>query len=458
MRKIISILGAIIIVLLIAQCAPYARAEVASASTGAEKQVLTLYGSTSYELTQGYLAAHPGVSIEYLSNMDAHQLLDRAVAHDEEPDIYCLSSVDAPFYPSMRDRGFLAEIPGETAKQFVASVYAGIQEECYDANHALRAIPVSAVIGNRLAVNSPLWESLNLGEIPQTWAQMFDFLEKWCQDSEMNARCALLPYTSANETRNMIGYILRADYDTYRKSFEDPPRYSTEVYQNLLHRLQDLPLDKLRYDVEYEDTLLTDMFLPSPANDAFSEASMTCLQLSIDGSVPVRPLANVNYLCVNPSSGNMELALDFVNYFVENLPQNMEATLCPDFDAPVASDALEQREAEYNEQMESLAARYEATDDSAEQTALQLEMEQLSREFQYYLQDSAYLIDEDSLARYHRDIQNGVVVNYGEGVLDADELSNLSDKHEMFIAGMLTVEQYTEVLDQIVYMQEQEWK
>lgn len=37
-------------------------------------------------------------------------------------------------------------------------------------------------------------------------------------------------------------------------------------------------------------------------------------------------------------------------------------------------------------------------------------------------------------------------------------LANLSEKHRMFIAGQMTVEQYTDILDNIVYMQEQEWQ
>ena len=36
--------------------------------------------------------------------------------------------------------------------------------------------------------------------------------------------------------------------------------------------------------------------------------------------------------------------------------------------------------------------------------------------------------------------------------------ANLSEKHRMFIAGQMTVEQYTDILDNIVYMQEQEWQ
>ena len=363
--------------------------------------------------------------------------------------IYCFFSLDTPFYRAMRERGYLAELQGESARRLADAVCEGIQTECYDADHVLRAIPVSAIIGERLAANTSLWERLNLGAYPQTWDQMFDFIENWCRNSEMNSQYALMGYTSAEETRNMIGYILRADYDTYRQSFEEPIKYSTEIYQRLLHRLQTLPLDDLEYDVEYEydHILLSDLYLPSPVGGGFIDPSMSCLQLSVDGTVPTPALAVVYYLCVNPSSENLERAMELVNFFAENIPLENRATLCPDFDTPIASDELEQRKAAYDEQLEALAIRYGETNDRAEQTALQLEMEQLSRDFQYYIQNNAYLVDQNSLERYHRDIQNGLVVDYGEGVLDADTLGKLSDKHEMFIAGMLTVEQYTEVLD-----------
>lgn len=455
MKKAVAILGTIVFFLCV-QCVLQARAE----GTSEPKERLTVYGPINDAVALKYLEAHPGIAIERLSYMDAHQLLNRAVAHDEEPDIYCFFSLDTPFYRAMRERGYLAELQGESARRLADAVCEGIQTECYDADHVLRAIPVSAIIGERLAANTSLWERLNLGAYPQTWDQMFDFIENWCRNSEMNSQYALMGYTSAEETRNMIGYILRADYDTYRQSFEEPLKYSTEIYQRLLHRLQTLPLDDLEYDVEYEydHILLSDLYLPSPVGGGFTDPSMSCLQLSVDGTVPTPALAVVYYLCVNPSSENLERAMELVNFFAENIPLENRATLCPDFDTPIASDELEQRKAEYDEQLEALAIRYGETNDRAEQTALQLEMEQLSRDFQYYIQNNAYLVDQNSLERYHRDIQNGLVVDYGEGVLDADTLGKLSDKHEMFIAGMLTVEQYTEVLDQIVYMQEQEWK
>ena len=132
--------------------------------------------------------------------------------------------------------------------------------------------------------------------------------------------------------------------------------------------------------------------------------------------------------------------------------------LCTEYDAPVAGEEFAQKEAEYTEQLNLLEAQLEGLEDAAQQQAIQAEINRVIQDDNYYLQNEAYLISESSLQNYQKAIQGGITVNYGEGILDQDVLANLSEKHRMFIAGQMTVEQYTDILDNIVYMQEQEWQ
>ena len=132
--------------------------------------------------------------------------------------------------------------------------------------------------------------------------------------------------------------------------------------------------------------------------------------------------------------------------------------LCTEYDAQVAGEEFAQKEAEYTEQLNLLEAQLEGLEDAAQQQAIQAEINRVIQDYNYYLQNEAYLISESSLQNYQKAIQGGITVNYGEGILDQDVLANLSEKHRMFIAGQMTVEQYTDILDNIVYMQEQEWQ
>ena len=132
--------------------------------------------------------------------------------------------------------------------------------------------------------------------------------------------------------------------------------------------------------------------------------------------------------------------------------------LCTEYDAQVAGEEFAQKEAEYTEQLNLLEAQLEGLEDAAQQQAIQAEINRVIQDYNYYLQNEAYLISESSLQNYQKAIQGGITVNYGEGILDQDVLANLSEKHRMFIAGQMTVEQYTDILDDIVYMQEQEWR
>lgn len=431
---------------------------ITSAEEAASEQTLTIYGTPSYSLMEAYQQACPNVAVSYMPAQDAQQVISGAIAHETQPDIYCFFSLETPYYHSLRDRGYLAEISDEDVRSFVSSTYSGIRDECYDHSGTLRAMPIAVILSNRLAVNSSLWETLELGNVPGTWDELFDFLEKWCASPELYGRYALLGYASAEETRNMIGYVLRADYDCYRQAADPSLPYSTEVYQHLLHRLQDVPLENLDYAIEPEDTLFTDTYLPSPCGGLFSSNSMKCLQLSIDGAEPTRTQANVHFVCINASSPNQELAMRFVQFLSQNLRPEVQAMLCTEYDAQVAGEEFAQKEAEYTEQLNLLEAQLEGSEDAAQQQAIQAEINRVIQDYNYYLQNEAYLISESSLQNYQKAIQGGITVNYGEGILDQDVLANLSEKHRMFIAGQMTVEQYTDILDNIVYMQEQEWQ
>lgn len=421
-------------------------------------ETLTIYGGATYSLMEAYEKNHPNVNVNQLPNMEADQILANAIAHDVQPDVYCFNSLSAPFFYSMRERGYLAEITDDASAALVNSMFEGVRDECYDANQTLRAIPVATVVQNRLGVNTAVWEVLGLGEMPTTWDEMFDFLEQWCASPEAHESIALLGYESAAETRKAFGYILLDDYDIYRASFDEPMKYSTEVYQRLLHRLQDVPFENLSYNTEAEATLMTSMYIPTPMNNLFADLSQTCLQLSIDGVTPTRTETIVYFACVNPSSPNQELAMEFIRYLAQNLSQETLATLCPGYDREVESDALEQLKRAYDEKMDELQARMDATDDEAERTAITLEINQCIQDYNADVKNKGYFIDAQTLAKYQSDVKDGLYVTYGDGVLDEEALGDLSEKHEMFIARQLTVEEYTEVMDQMMYMQEMEWK
>lgn len=148
----------------------------------------------------------------------------------------------------------------------------------------------------------------------------------------------------------------------------------------------------------------------------------------------------------------------FVQFLSQNLRPEVQAMLCTEYDTQVAGEEFAQKEAEYTEQLNLLEAQLEGLEDAAQQQAIQAEINRVIQDYNYYLQNEAYLISESSLQNYQKAIQGGITVNYGEGILDQDVLANLSEKHRMFIAGQMTVEQYTDILDNIVYMQEQEWQ
>ena len=130
--------------------------------------------------------------------------------------------------------------------------------------------------------------------------------------------------------------------------------------------------------------------------------------------------------------------------------------LCPAFDSAIFSAQYEQQMDAFQEQEEILLRQIEASDDLAEQEALRLQLESLMQQKNDYLSSNAYAISEESLSKYKNDVRDGLLVSYGEGVMDPAIEQNLSDVHTRFVAGMMSVEDYTRALDQILHMQELE--
>ena len=422
----------------------------------ADVQTLSVYGTVSQNILNGFMAQNPDINVNTLPLQEASIVLSNALAHDSSPDLYWLLSINAPYFASLRDREYLAEITDPVAIAWVESVHEDIRQECYDANGVLRAIPVSMLVNNELGINRELWNELGLGEQPNTWNELFDFLEKWCEIGNNYPDISLLGYASAEETRMMFGYALRNDYDAYRRVAPDHPSYDTELYRQLLHRLNDVNFENLRYDQQGGNTLMTDMYLPSPENSLFADTSFDMLHLSVDGITPSSELANVYFLGVNSSSQNIDLAMRLVSYCASEIPAEDCAMLCPAFDSAIFSAQYEQQMNAFREQEDAVLRQMEASDDPAEQEALRLQLEFLTQQQNDYLNSNAYAISEDSLAKYKDDVRDGLLVSYGESVMDPAVEQNLADVHARFVAGMMSVEDYTRALDQILHMQELE--
>ncbi len=425
-------------------------------NTPASVRTLSLYGTASQNVLNGFMAQNPDINVNTLPLQDGNIVLSNALAHASSPDVYWLLSVNAPYFASLRDREYLAEITDPTAIAWVESVHEGIRRECYDANGVLRAIPVATLVNNELGVKRELWNELNLGKQPDTWSELFDFLDKWCEIGNNYPDVSLLGYASAEETRMMFGYALRNDYDAYRRAAPEHPSYDTELYRQLLHRLNNVNFENLRYDQQSGSALMSDMYIPSPENSLFADTSFDMLHLSIDGTTPSSELANVYFLGVNASSKNTDLAMRLISYCASEIAAKDRAMLCPSFDSAIFSAQYEQQMDAFQEQEEILLRQIEASDDLAEQEALRLQLESLMQQKNDYLSSNAYAISEESLSKYKNDVRDGLLVSYGEGVMDPAIEQNLSDVHTRFVAGMMSVEDYTRALDQILHMQELE--
>lgn len=392
-----------------------------------------------------YARLHPELELNYLDNLDSRELVDTVLTQSDAVDIFGLSSDEAVF-TDLKSRGYLMPITDEALVDFVHSLHPDIQNFlCVDGVPC--AIPTGVDFLPMFGVNRALWQQLNLGEIPASWPEMIDFIERWIAGG---SQVPLLNVQDGAAARDEFMWRLINDYEAYRAS-QGNMGYDTETFRTLATRLDGLRWDALNFDAGAQDgTLFSSSVFPSlevrhPVYKMFS--------LSIETSGEPCVTARLYLSAINPYSKHSEIALDYLRYAVENIAPHCRLGLCPNENEPPKMENLDAIIADGRENIARLEAQIAAAENEADRQELSWQKQEAERSLQKTM-DNPWAIDPAEIADF-RACSQRISIENADG-LDSSTRSVFGNYGARMASGEIGIEEFISEVDRRITMQIQE--
>lgn len=404
-----------------------------------------------------YSREYPGMALEQTANLSGYEITSNMLARNGDVDIYIIRPDDNLVFKSLRDRGYCAPLTSSAATEFSNTLYDEIRSELCDPEGRICALPMSFAAGVALGIDRGLWESLGFGDVPQSWDDFFCFLETdWRSYNRANADVRLLPCSTAEDTRDALFYMMKANYDNYREQNGNREGYSSSVYQNLLNRFMSIDFESFQYVDDNTPFLLTDWYLVTPSGVTMSlSMGSDYLSLSIDGEVKPEIVQYPGLAFINPYSEHQEAAQEFMGFLAENMGAEEKIMLQPANAEAIKSEIYDEIVARHQEIAAQLNARYEAATEESERYQIQQDMAANEANLQENIRNAGYTVSPEGVALYKKLIsENGLSIQFhNEG---GNSLNQLVDLSTQLMQKHISVERYTSELDRIIVQEELE--
>ena len=308
-----------------------------------------------------FTSQHPDVPVLILYNYyaGAEEIAQEITGGNTTTDIYVLS-VRAGLR-DLIDKGFTADLSESTViVEDIAAMYPQAQAVLTDAQGRPMAYPRSLKGFNPWAINTPLWEKFDMGPLPTTYAQLFDYMLRWQREfADDHPDIAFLDgsYDGAGLTEVVLrNYILL---------YEEPGKpldFSAPVLRQVLDGVAALELEPHNWENMTDDDWQafqelrnrpaifsmygrTGMFHDPNTTPYFSDSERHIN--SYDAYTPLLPMVfeegqtpkirvGMDVMIVNPTSANIDLALQYLEFYAkEGMDYYVRYALRPDLNEPV---------------------------------------------------------------------------------------------------------------------------
>ncbi len=298
---------------------------------GDEVRPLTLVGNTN-KLHQAnpttpsmtdFIISHGNLTIEYADYPSTFDEVAQAMmTQSDKFDIMLLSFSDGDL-KKLYQRGYacnLSDVP--ELDDYFANLYPMWRDAC-SVDDNMFAMPLVADGSHQLLRNTALWDELALGDVPTTYDQLFDCIQRWDEQGALEEAPLFGTGINSYETlfwKLMLDYIAANDRQGNDLSFQH------ETFQHLMERLTDL-----RPILEAHDALaLTgDMMIYPEGGITFIKSERSIPILPVDTLEPM-PVAlsdslgctervDLYVLMINPYSTQRRLAEEFLIYLANHL-------------------------------------------------------------------------------------------------------------------------------------------
>ena len=342
---------------------------------------------------------------QYSWSAQTHALTDM-MNKDGSTDIYVLPYEGTEFN-ALKKRGYLADLSdnAEIAEK-VNRMYPYIQDALKQDGKII-AVPIG-LTGYSFGLNYTAWKKIGgtEEELPKTWEQFFDWLEKLPERIE-GAEATLTdnPYAADSLSGTFTSDIMY-QYQMWLDKKGEGLVFNTPELSSLLKRANNIDYKSLGlqswdddihgYTIEGNHILATSMQAPMGYEGMQNEMP---LPLSLkEGEDPIIPV-QIYVACVNPFSEHAAEAKEFLALAMENLEYNANYSFFADQTEPLRAPYYEQNKKNYEKWLAEAQKEYEKAEEGeakiwAEQSVKSWEesLEQLDQE--------SWIISPDKLRIY----------------------------------------------------------
>lgn len=425
-----------------------------------ERHILSINGKTdrigsAFSLLP-YENRHLNVSVELRDSLFEFDDLAQALnTGNLEDDLFVVSTYDDGLY-RMKDKRYFYDLSGDPElAAYVDSLCPAWREAVTTPDGKIAALPLMAEGYYRLCYRGSLWEKLNLGEVPRTWDEMLDTLQRWYDDGILQD---VRLFSSGNTFRQMALQLLKNNAARYAARGETP-RYQDETLLRLLNRLLDMRPMLDEYDGwnVYGDYLLRSDVgygLQFSPDSVFSD--LLDLPLGMDGPDDYAYLMDLYAFIINPRFQQPELALQFLRETLHDRHPSQEWKLVqPGEELGLINQAVLDSIAASEETIAQVQAIYDQTDDPASRDVLlQAYIQPAERGLAAYADERTHWYVTPEADLFYRNVMAHLAINTASGYRLMWE--NASSAINAFLDGKTGPEALVRKLDEVVRMWEME--
>ena len=406
----------------------------------AEETKLVVAGSMNLPVIYAsYEQDHPGTVIEISDRWETEMLLEDALSHSDNVDVYIFHPLMDTSYTMLRDRGFLLTLETPELLAFSEKVYPEVIQACMHEGK-LCAVPVGQIVQGIISVFPDAWAAVGMSEadLPTTWSEFLHFIrDDW---PALAAKYEDFSLCDGRSEFDLLNQIAR-DYEARRARDGYTYGYDTPEFREVLSLFEGI--DEKMISEKKFNALFSMNYRPMVVDD-FTNRKFLPLVFA-EGEKSVIPTA-VFPMAVNPNSSQLDKALDFVAYTVNHLdPQDLRE-LCPDENTPVEADYMPEEEAEYEQRLAQYESQIEAAENEGARNDLIEERDAYIAEKEAFFRDYRYAISPDSIARYRETVEGLLTPVYNKA-LSSEEYAAVNQKREQFLAGAINADQYINELE-----------
>ncbi|WP_102410900.1 extracellular solute-binding protein [Beduinella massiliensis] len=411
-----------------------------------KQTTVRVMGLLNPTVTVAFSAAHPEISlIIEQDSTDFDSIQKSMVSGESAIDLYILNTGRS--YQDVRDKGYAAPLSDskhltDLAKQF----YPFIQDVLYLDNE-LVAFPIS-ILPNTWTLNETKWNEFGLGDVPDTWKELFDIAEVWKTEyAEEHPDYTVLQCSFG--FKGIISMIVK-QYLLQHETTDTPVDFNNDDFRDVV-ALAWAHQEYLQNEPELNPLMMTYyQYYGTGYND--SDRVISIAPPAFAEGKPRMTMATMDVFILNPLSQNRDAAIQFLEFYAEHMDNVNKYSLNATLNTPLRPTGFETEQAAASEKIAYLEEQLETADanEKADIAAL-IDLEKR----RYQLREiESWDISAESISIY-QNIAQAMVVPLRSIYSNNNESARdqvIDQVISRFADGQLTIEQFIAELNDKAWM------